>query len=106
MPDYHGQPEIPEFYVALYRPTPEKPGTESQQLQTRDAHIANQRRHYEEGRLVMGGPFPNGEGGMALFKAQDLAEAQALVAADPAVAAGIYQVEIYRYRVMLSAWEL
>jgi len=106
MPDYHGQPEIPEFYVVLYRHTPVKPGTEAQLQQARDAHIANQHRHYEEGRLVMGGPFMEGGGGMALFKAQDLAEVEAWVAADPAVAAGLYEVEIYRYRVMLSAWEL
>jgi predicted enzyme related to lactoylglutathione lyase/uncharacterized protein YciI len=52
-------------------------------------HIANMARLYEQGKLVMAGPWENGEGGMILLKAASMEEAEALLHADPALSSGI-----------------
>lgn len=43
-----------------------------------------------QGRLFAGGGFGSEDGGMAIFVAADLAEAEAMLAADPAIVSGIF----------------
>ncbi len=43
----------------------------------------------EKGSLVVGGPFLDDSGGMAVFRAEDLKEAHKLASEDPSVEAGL-----------------
>lgn len=49
---------------------------------------------HEQGRLIMGGPFADGSGGLVILLVKDMAEARQLVADDPAVGGGILQADI------------
>ena len=92
--------QMTTYYVGfLYRGpawTPEST-PETQKLQ--EAHMANIVRMQKEGKLLVAGPFLDGGdlAGLYIFKAGSAEEARALVATDPAVAAG-------RLRFELHAW--
>ena len=52
------------------------------------------------GKLVAGGPFADGSGGLFIYEVASLEEAQAIVAADP------YQTEGAFAHTELKAWEV
>jgi uncharacterized protein YciI len=61
-------------------------------------HIANIKRLAAEGKLAIAGPFeenPNHYEGLFIFNVKTVKEAEALVASDPAVAAGRFSFEAY-----------
>jgi uncharacterized protein len=60
-----------------------------------DDHLISMRRRFEEGILLLGGPFADGAGGVALLETPDSATAQTLIESDPAVRAGVFS---YRNR--------
>lgn len=66
-----------------------------------EGHMANINRLAETGKLVLAGPFENGEErrGVFIFKVGTLAEAQALTDTDPAVIAGRLKIDLYRWSV-------
>lgn len=68
------------------------------------AHLLAMRRLYETGALLFGGPYVHGLAGMALLEAEDEAAAAALMAADPAIAAGIMGFRIEAMRTMFDAF--
>ena len=53
----------------------------------------------EEGKLVLAGPFMEAPPlrGLYIFNVKTIAEAEALVATDPSIAAGIFKVEFAKY---------
>lgn len=51
----------------------------------RDAHIAYIRDLYEQGNVLMGGPFADTTGGVIIFRSPDEAAAWQLVQEDPFV---------------------
>ena len=62
-------------------------------------HIAHQHAQLEAGKLVMGGPFLDEPGGMAIFKVESRDELDAILNGDPAVSAGFYAVEAKAWRI-------
>ncbi|MCI5044892.1 MAG: YciI family protein [Aquisalinus sp.] len=62
-------------------------------------HFANMGRLAEEGKLVLAGPFMEADPkrGLFIFDVSTVAEAEALVETDPAIAAGIFTAEYTRY---------
>ncbi len=62
-------------------------------------HVAYLRMLDREGRLVMAGPFADGEGGMIVLRAADLTEARRIAADDPFVQEGVRAFT-------LRVWEL
>lgn len=50
-------------------------------------------------RLLLGGGFSNAAGGMILFEAVDLDEAQEIVRSDPIIERGFYRCDLF-------VWEL
>jgi len=62
-------------------------------------HFANMGRLAEEKKLVLAGPFIEGgeKRGLYIFNVATIAEAEALVQSDPAVAAGIFVPELTKY---------
>lgn len=72
---------------------------ETKKLQ--DGHMANIGRLSQSGKLVLAGPFveDGDRRGVFIFKVPTLAEAHALTATDPAVAAGRLKIELHRWSV-------
>lgn len=62
------------------------------------AHVLHLHALERRGLLVLAGPYGDGSGGLVVVRAQDLAHAQALAAADPFVARGLRQAQV-------RAWE-
>jgi uncharacterized protein YciI len=71
--------------------------TPEERQKIQEGHMANIRRLADEGKLLVAGPFTdNGDWrGIFIFKCATLEEAQALVATDPAIAAGRLKAEIH-----------
>jgi uncharacterized protein YciI len=94
--------EMTTYYHGLLRRgskwTPEVT-EETERLQ--EAHLAHIRRMFDEGDLVIAGPFTDDGDirGVFIFRTGTLEEAQALAAADPAVRAGRLIVEIHPWMV-------
>lgn len=66
-----------------------------------EAHLANNARLVETGKLILVGPFTD-DGfwrGVFVFKVDSLAEAEVLVASDPSVQAGRLAVELHPWMV-------
>jgi uncharacterized protein YciI len=58
------------------------------------AHLESMRRRFEEGSLLLGGPFDRA-GGIAVWHADGIDHARELIDADPAVVADVMNYELY-----------
>lgn len=84
----------PTLFVIRYRPGPAwLPGRPVLQQNLRE-HGAYIGRLLAEGRLFAAGPFTDADGGMAMLRVSSRAEAEAILAADPAQRDGIMIGEI------------
>ena len=63
-------------------------------------HIAHQRKHFEAGKLLMGGPWMDEQGGMAILEVDSTDEAHQIVQNDPAVSGGFYVVALHPWRIV------
>ena len=62
------------------------------------AHAAYHATLVSENRAVAGGAYVGMDGGLAIVRAADLPEAQAMLAADPAITNGVFVAEIRQWR--------
>ncbi len=94
-------------YVALIKPGPSwiegKPISE-QDRTIAGAHLVSMRRHYDNGAVLLGGPFASGYGGIALLEAADETAARAIMDADPAVKAGVMAYDLNAVRTFFDAF--
>lgn len=67
------------------------------------AHLVAMRKRYDEGALLLGGPFERG-GGIAMLDVPDEAAGRALMDSDPAVQAGVMVYELHRMRAYFDAF--
>lgn len=93
------KPETPaarssQLYVFLYRAGPAWKTGQPMEKQALGPHAAYIKRLLDEGRLVGGGRFEELDGGMAIVRAASNDEAQAMLAADPAVTSGVFAAEL------------
>lgn len=88
----------PELFLFLYRPGPSWRKGVPMKDQGLQPHGAYMKRLLDDGRLYAGGGFVDVDGGMAILRARDMEEARAILAADPAITAGIFQAEIRQWR--------
>ena len=91
------------LFAFIYRPGPAwKPGLPmaQQDLRPHGAYIASLAK---AGRVLGGGGFVGVEGGMALVRAADAAEAARLLAADPAIASGVFEADLREWRPRFGA---
>lgn len=83
--------------LALIGPGPTwtdgRPVFDQDPLVLRD-HLDYMGRLFGEGALLLGGPVRGGRSGIALLEAASLDEAEASIAADPAVRAGLFRFDI------------
>jgi uncharacterized protein YciI len=84
------------YVMAFLKAGPNQGGDPEERRATQAAHLAYIREMAENGDLVMAGPFMDqGEvRGIFIFAVDDLAAAEALTAADPAVQAGRLIMEL------------
>src|SRR5687767_3098091 len=74
-----------------------------QQGEPIDGHLRSMRQRFDEGVLLLGGPFEDG-GGIAVIEAPDDREAAALLDRDPAVMAGVLSYRLHRLHVYFDAF--
>ena len=67
-------------------------------------HLATMRGRYDEGRLLLGGPFTDTSGGIAVLDVEDEAAAVALMEADPGVQAGVLVYTLHAMRPYFDAF--
>jgi uncharacterized protein len=91
------------YYVLLHSPGPhwakgkgfrEQPGVQ--------AHIEYMSGFDKAGKLVMGGPFLDNAGGLAVLAAASLEEAKAEAEADPTVKNGLLKVTVHPWLVVFQ----
>lgn len=93
------------IYVITYKAGPTwKPGVPMAK-QAIGTHAAYMRKLHAEGRMYAAGPTLDIDGGVILLKAADLKEAQGVMAADPAVATGLFVGEVREWRLAFSSGE-
>jgi uncharacterized protein YciI len=93
-------------YLAMLEPGPKwLPGVpvSGQDRAIIAAHLVAMRQRYDERALIFGGPFADGFGGMAVVEAGSQDEAAAMLAADPAVAAGLMTVRLHAVKAIFDA---
>jgi uncharacterized protein YciI len=52
-------------------------------------------------RYFVGGGFDNANGGMIIFKAENLEEAKMIAEKDPIIERGLYRVEVYEWDLLI-----
>lgn len=92
-------PKMTTYYMAFLRRSPKWTPGGAGVAELQRAHMANIQRLSKEGKMVLAGPFleqtgPGSLAGLFVLQASSLAEAQQLVATDPAVQAGRFTFEI------------
>jgi len=86
-----------QLFLFLFRPGPAwRAGVPMRQQDLRD-HAAYHARLLREGRGFAGGGYVGEDGGLAIVRAADLAEAQAMLAADPAIRNGVFVAELRQW---------
>jgi uncharacterized protein YciI len=68
-----------------------------------DDHLIAMRHRFDEGTLVLGGPFDGGTGGVAVLEAPDVSAARDVIESDPAVRAGVLDYRIHRLHAYFDA---
>jgi uncharacterized protein YciI len=68
-----------------------------------DGHLQLMRRRFDEGTLLLGGPFDSG-GGIAVLETPDDIAAKELLEADPAVMAGVLSYRLHRLHAYFDAF--
>lgn len=61
-------------------------------------HGVYMRQLQDQGRLFAGGGYASDDGGMAIVMCADIDEARAILAADPAITAGIFVADLRHWR--------
>ncbi|HEX6928067.1 MAG TPA: YciI family protein [Gammaproteobacteria bacterium] len=89
--------------LVIYRPGPAWPKDTPVSALPLKEHGRYMLGLYAKDVLELAGPLGNDAGGAVLLNVPDRAAAEAIVLADPAVMAGIFNYEIHEWR--LVAWE-
>lgn len=92
------QPAARQLFLFIYRPGPAWVAGRPMAQQDLRAHAAYHSQLVRDGRSVAGGGFVGLEGGMAIVRAADLAEAQLMLDRDPAIMNGVFAADIRHWR--------
>ena len=69
-----------------------------------EAHLAAMAHRFDEGSLLIGGPFDHADGGIAVLDVADEEAARSVMEADPAVIAGVLRYELRVVRAYFDAF--
>lgn len=70
-----------------------------------EAHRISMRRRYDEGSLLLGGPYEGLGAGIAVLDVEDMRHATSLMDDDPGVATGVLSYEIRQLMPIFDAFE-
>lgn len=88
---------VRELYLFQYSPGPMWREGVPMREQGLGGHARYMQQLHTEGRLFAGGGYASDDGGMAIVVAEDIEEAQAILAADPAITEGIFIAALYQW---------
>jgi uncharacterized protein YciI len=94
-PTAETQAAVQSVFVITYKPGPAWQAGMPMNRQALGPHAAYWTRLAREGRAVGAGPFTDMDGGIAVINAANLEDAQAIMAADPAVTSGVFVGEVH-----------
>ena len=93
----------PVYFLFVYSAGPAWKAGQPMSVQGLGPHGMYMTKLFKEGVVFAGGPTTDPEGGgLAIVKAKDAAEAKALLAADPAIKAGIMTAEVRNWRPLFA----
>jgi len=92
-----------QAFVIDYRRGPAWLDRKSVFKQPLQGHLAYMRTLQGQGTLVLGGPFLDDAGGLIVVKAEGVAQAEALMRADPAVQDGVMVAEAHPWKLMAGS---
>ena len=84
------------LYVRIDYKVGEKEMTQ-QDFQDHLTYVTNSAKE----RYLLGGGFGNIDGGMILFEAENLEEAQRIANSDPIIERGIYRCDVYKWELVV-----
>ncbi len=87
-------------YLVVYRPGPGWIAGRPLAEQPLKEHGRYMLSLYTRGTLKFAGPFLDDTGGAVLFEAENLEEAKAIVAGDPAVVSGVFLAELHPWKLV------
>ncbi len=87
------------YVLVILKTGPAEITDETRRKELFAGHFANMKRLAAQEKLAVAGPFLDGGDmrGLYIFNVSEIAEAEALVMTDPAVAAGIYEAELTKF---------
>jgi uncharacterized protein YciI len=86
-----------QLFLFLYRPGPAWRAGRPMREQDLRAHGAYHAQLLREGRSFAGGGYVGEDGGLAIVRAATRAEAEAMLAADPAIRSGVFAAELRQW---------
>jgi len=89
--------KIKLFWFVMIKTGPKTDFDSATRSKLFEGHLANMQKLYEEGILKIAGPFGKNDfswRGIFVFDCETKAEAEKIVASDPAVSAGLFAVDI------------
>jgi uncharacterized protein len=90
--------------MALFAALIEFTENEELRLQTRPSHREYLRRLFDAGNLAISGPWADDTGALIVYDADDMAEAQRILDADPYRSAGVIaNARLKEWRVVMRA---
>ncbi len=93
------------MFVVIYTPGPAwqtgKPGREQPFFRE---HVRYMQQVFADKRLIMGGPFLDIQGALGIFDVASVAQADEIVAHDPAVLAKIFQPHVHPWHVAFNRY--
>lgn len=81
---------VQPVYLLTYRPGPAWIAGQPMNRQKLGPHVSYIQGLLKDGTLIVAGGFTDENGGMAVIRAANRAEAQAVLAADPAILSGVF----------------
>ena len=84
-----------QVFVITYKPGPAWRVGVPMNGQALGPHAAYWTRLAREGRAIGAGPFTDADGGIAIINAASFEDAQAIVAADPAITSSVFVGEVH-----------
>lgn len=85
------------YVIAFLKTGPVKMTDSTERKRLQSGHLLNIQRLAKEGKLIIAGPFLDGQNlrGIFVFNVETVEEAKQLAASDPAVKAGIFELEFH-----------
>jgi uncharacterized protein len=72
---------------------------EEKNVKLRPQHLAFLKAQEAEGHIFLRGPFADGSGGLVIYQAESLGQAETLAESDPYVSGGARRLEMHEWQV-------